>query len=111
MSPSCVNMRARMVSLGMRRLPITRICAIVSAVCAKDRRALESRTGNARASSNAMRANRCVVRIAWEMEVCLIFTGFDPCGRHKFSFVLVVGFTGRICTPSLLKIWPYIKER
>ncbi len=45
------------------------------------------------------------------MEVCLIFTGINPCGGHKFSFVPLVGFTGRICTPSLLKIWPYIKER
>jgi hypothetical protein len=43
--------------------------------------------------------------------VCLIFTGINPCGGHKFSFVPLVGFTGRICTPSLLKIWPYIKER
>ena len=76
------------------------------AVCAKAATALD-----ATASSNTMRANRCAVRIAREMEVCLIFTGFDPCGGHKFSFVPLFGFTGRICTPSLLKIWPYIKER
>jgi len=35
--------------------------------------------------------------------VCLIFTGLEPCGEHKYWCVPKIGFTGRICTPSLLK--------
>ena len=38
-----------------------------------------------------------------EMEVCLIFTGLEPCDEHKCWCVPKIGFTGRICTPSLLK--------
>ena len=43
------------------------------------------------------------IRAVREMEVCLIFTGLEPCGEHKCWCVPKIGFTGRICTPSLLK--------
>jgi hypothetical protein len=50
-----------------------------------------------------MRATQFAVRLAREMEVCWIFTGLEPCGEHKYWCGPWFGFTGRICTPSLLK--------
>jgi hypothetical protein len=42
------------------------------------------------------------------MEMCLIFTGLEPCAEHTYwcgpKFAIRFGFTGRISTPSLLKI-------
>jgi hypothetical protein len=60
----------------------------------------------ANASNKAARARFLKTHLEREMEVCFNFTGFDPCGEHKFSFVPYLSFTGRICTPSSLKIWP-----
>jgi hypothetical protein len=49
------------------------------------------------------------------MEMCLIFTGLEPCAEHTYwcgpKFAITFGFTGRISTPSLLKIWSYIEEK
>ncbi len=45
-------------------------------------------------------------------KVSLIFTGLEPCGEHKYWCVPKFGFTGRICTPSLLeKIGSCVEER
>jgi hypothetical protein len=91
-------MRARMVSLGMRRLPITRICAMVSGVCARAEIVPEART-----SRRAIRTTRIALPTRLERELCAIFTGFEPCDEHKKSAVPEIDFTERICTPSLLK--------
>src|ERR1035437_10693454 len=90
----------------MRRLPMTRICWIVcggpwaSAVPAQTASASTSRK---RPTREVMHGTRLGVRVVREMEVCLIFTGLGPCGEHKCWCGPCIGFTGRICTPSLLK--------
>ena len=68
---------------------------MVSDVCANIVPALDTS-----ASSIRTRATRMMMDPAPEMEMCLIFTGDEPCGEHKVSFIPLFGFTGRICTPS-----------
>jgi hypothetical protein len=42
------------------------------------------------------------------MQICIVFTGLEPRGEQKYwcgpYFAITFGFTGRISTPSLLKI-------
>jgi len=42
------------------------------------------------------------------MQTCILFTGLEPRGEQKYwcgpYFAITFGFTGRISTPSLLKI-------
>src|ERR1017187_4839394 len=68
---------------------------MVSVVCANTVPAADTS-----ASSIKTRATRLTADAGPEMEVCLIFTGYEPCGEHKVSFEPLFGFTGRICTPS-----------
>ena len=97
-SPGCVNRRASTVSLGMRRLPITRIESIVVGDWA---RAAPAAISNAIRTAN--RHSRPPAHQAWDIKVSLIFTGLEPCGEHKYWCVPKFGFTGRISTPSLLE--------
>src|SRR5271166_5378927 len=94
-----------MVSLGMRRLPMTRIVSMVFDPCAN---AVPAVTSSASDTPNtwAMRAKRPGIRETRETGVCLIFTEPEPCVEHKYwcgpKFAIWFGFTGRISTPSLL---------
>ena len=87
----------------MRRLPMTRIESIVGGCWAR-----AAPAENTSASKSIARAMRLVIRHAREMEMCLIFTGLEPCAEHTYwcgpKFAIRFGFTGRISTPSLLKI-------
>src|ERR1035441_9497515 len=90
----------------MRRLPMTRICSIVCGCWA-----WAAMAEPAKVSNNAARAARLMVLKTRRMEVCLIFTGQEPCGEHKYWCDPRLGFTGRICTPSLLENLFCLKER
>ena len=87
-------------------MPMTRIESMVCGCWARAAPAVSAST-----STIIKRARRLVVRAAREMEVCLIFTGLEPCGEHKFWCDPKFVFTGRISTPSLLKIWSCLAER
>src|SRR5580658_228262 len=96
-----------MVSLGMRRLPMTRMLLMVSALCAKAETAVK-----AAITTSIKQAARRVKPTKRDIKVCLIFTGQRPCGEHKKYWCGPwFGFTERICTPSLLKIVSCIEER
>jgi hypothetical protein len=51
--------------------------------------AVKAADTNARttAKRRARRAIKTARETAREIEACLIFTGFEPCGEHKYSFV------------------------
>ena len=84
-------------------MPMTRIDSMVCGCWAR-----AATAESASASTSKVRARRFVVRRAREMEMCLIFTGLEPSVEHTYwcgpKFAITFGFTGRISTPSLLKI-------
>lgn len=66
---------------------------------------------NTNKTSSASFAKVREIRTVREIDSCLIFTGLEPCGEHKNWCGPWLGFTRRICTPSLLKIWYCVAER
>jgi len=49
--------------------------------------------------------------MARRINVRFVFTGLEPCGEQSYWCGPRFGFTGKICTPSLLKIGPCLEER
>src|ERR1700733_853292 len=67
----------------------------------------------AKASSSVSKSleNRAGIRPLREMNACLIFTGLQSFGEHKYWCGPLSNFTRRICTPSMLKVWYCFAER
>ena len=75
------------VSLGMRRLPMTRIEAMVLACWARETPAARRRrrkSATERTASGVKRARQLENRKERGLDACLIFTGLEPCGGHKY---------------------------
>jgi hypothetical protein len=45
------------------------------------------KAADTKVKTTAKRRTRRAIKTAREIEACLIFTGFEPCGEHKNSFV------------------------
>jgi len=45
------------------------------------------KAADAKARTTAKRAKRRTMDKARKIEACFVFTGIEPCGEHKYSFV------------------------
>jgi len=90
----------------MRRLPMTRICSIVC-----EPWAVAATVAIASSMHASTLSQRTEIPLLRTMEARFLFTGLDSRGEHTFWCGPISNFTGRICTPSLLKIWYCYAER